>query len=74
MSDCTVLFAATAIEHCTVEQFEALKHMADSSVRKGIHVMKGGFDLPDGYLTFRYDYKDGGSIYGGIAPNGDVST
>lgn len=71
---CDVLLTKEACEICTEEQLRALFVMANSGTRKHIHVMRGGFDLPDGYLAFRADYRDSGSIYGGIAPNGDVST
>jgi hypothetical protein len=30
--------------------------------------------LPDGYLGIRIDYKDRSPIYGGVAPDGQVST
>lgn len=38
-----------------------------------INVTKAGFDLPDGYLTVNIVYATGG-IYGGLSPQGDLST
>lgn len=37
-------------------------------------VQRGGFDLPADYLTVRIEYRDGSSIYGGISPEGVLST
>lgn len=69
-----VVFTAEACKACTWAQLNAISYMADSEYKSKIQVTKGGFDLPTGYLAFRTDYLDGSSIYGGIAPNGDVST
>lgn len=62
-----------AMAAMTVEQRDALVRIANDRV-KSVGVQKGGLDLPDGYLAFRQDYPTGTPIYGGIAPNGDVST
>jgi hypothetical protein len=56
----------------TAEQYKALEELAKRWNR--IHVGNGTFDLPRGYITVRLFYKDGTSIYGGISPEGQVST
>lgn len=69
------MFAITreAMEVLTPEQRDALLHIAGARVA-GVTVQKGGFDLPDGYLAFGQRYEEGVIIYGGIAPDGAVST
>ena len=70
------MFSVTkeAMTVMTIAQRDALVRLANDAVDH-IGVQKGGFDLPEGYLAFRQKYADHSSpIYGGIAPNGDVST
>lgn len=62
-----------AMETMTLDQKSALVRLHTQRVAD-IRVQKGGFDLPDGYLAFGQRYEEGVIIYGGIAPNGDVST
>lgn len=62
-----------AMEVMTPDQRVALVRIASERVA-GITVQKGGFDLPDGYLAFGQRYEEGVIIYGGIAPDGAVST
>lgn len=62
-----------ALDAMTAAQKEAVLRLYNDRVKE-VAVSKGLFDLPDGYLTFAQHYEGSGSIYGGIAPNGDVST
>lgn len=57
----------------TPGQIAALVHLVGEAHH--VHVTKGMFDLPEGYLSFRQDYASGnGTVYGGIGPDGSVST
>ena len=40
---------------------------------RGVEVFPGTFDLPPGYISIKLD-PHGHPIYGGISPEGDVST
>lgn len=62
-----------ALEIMTIPQRDALIRLANERVQN-VSVQRGGFDLPEMYLAFRQDYKEGTPIFGGISPNGDVST
>ena len=64
-----------ALEILTGEQAKSIARMCTDKTQ-ALTIQKGGFDLPDGYVTFLrvYDPRFGGSIYGGISPEGDVST
>jgi len=63
----------SACEICTTKQLRELAHMhGDRPIL--IFVQKAGFELPNGYLSFRLKYDPNNSIYGGIAPDGSVST
>lgn len=68
----------SALRSCDVTdaQAAAIIRLARSEGCTNVLLGPGGFDLPAGYITFRqtYRYGDGGSIYGGIAPDGAVST
>lgn len=74
----TAEFSPEAVAAATTDQAAAILRILRNANVTNINVVKAGFDLPEGYLGFRYDYDSGfapaGSIYGGIAPNGDVST
>lgn len=72
----SVAFTREAIQICTEAQLFAISEMSTNSSFILIDVHAAGpFDLPSGYLTFRADYKDAtGSIYGGVSPEGDIST
>lgn len=75
VNNCTVTFAPNTLQLATPEQIDAVTYMASSEARKSVAVFPNSFDLPDGYLTFWYEYQDGSQkIYGGIAPDGSVST
>lgn len=66
-----------ALSTVTPEQIRALIRLLNTEHTAQMTVTKGGFDLPDGYLAFRLDYADPGngtSIFGGIDPEGSVST
>lgn len=56
----------------TEAQKEALKRLDLRWAQ--VHYWKGDFGLPTGYLSVRLFYSNGDSIYGGISPEGDVST
>lgn len=62
-----------AMQTMTTEQCGALARLMTDRVA-GISVAKGALDLPEGYVEFQQRYEEGVIIYGGIAPNGDVST
>jgi len=69
-------FTKEALQLCTLQQVEAVCRLAGDDHK--IEVMAGGFDLPNGYVTFWQTYhgNDSGrpNIYGGISPEGDAST
>ena len=68
-------FTLQALEELTLPQRDSIVRMLRNEHIRGIDVQLGGFDLPDGYLFFRKDYADGSTpLYGGISPEGDVST
>lgn len=69
------MFSVTkeALEIMTLEQRDSAVRLANDAVDHVV-IQKGGFDLPEGYLAFIQKYADNRPIYGGIAPNGDVST
>jgi hypothetical protein len=62
----------TALDIVTTEQREAIWQLLTSFTKVTVGV--GGFDLPDGYLTFVEEYSNGTMVYGGIAPDGRIST
>lgn len=70
----TANFTVEALDAATDEQIDAVARLlrGDSSAAMDVH--EGGFGLPNGYLAFRLDYEGGGSMYGGIDPDGSVST
>jgi hypothetical protein len=72
-----VRFTTQALESTTLAQRDALVRLCrqnETDTIRGIDVQLGGFDLPDGYLAFRCDYINGQPMYGGISPEGEVST
>jgi hypothetical protein len=70
-----IVITREAIDIITRDQCEALVRLSESDKLEKLVVTTGStLDLPDGYLSFRQDWKTGQPIYGGIAPNGDVST
>jgi hypothetical protein len=70
-----IVITRQAIDIITREQCDALVRLSESDKLDKVVVSTGStLDLPDGYLAFRQDWKTGQPIYGGIAPNGDVST
>jgi hypothetical protein len=72
----TINFTHEALAAMTPDQHKALIWISknESNRKDRIIVQKGGFDLPEGYLAFATHFHEENSIYGGIAPNGDVST
>ena len=72
---CPIVITREAIDIITRDQCEALVRLSESDKLDKLVVTKGDtLSLPDGYLAFRQDWETGQPIYGGIAPNGDVST
>jgi len=69
-----IRFTVQALECLTTKQAEALARLARGVEVRGIDVQFGGFDLPNGYVGFRVDYVDGQPMYGGVSPEGEVST
>ena len=72
-----IRFTREALKVVTPKQIEALNFLCrEVSGTLCIQVSVGGFDLPDGYLSLRRIYRDPmlDTIYGGISPEGDVST
>ena len=61
-----------ALDNATPDQLEAIWHLLLRFPE--IVVRKASFDLPDGYLTFIKTYSNGTKVYGGISPEGQVST
>ena len=63
-----------ALTQATPEQVAAIRRLCwDSCLR--VIVGPATFDLPPSYLTFRQEFgRDKSDIYGGIAPDGAVST
>lgn len=77
MSATTITISPEAREVMNDEQWSAIGWLLKSPTVESLRVMKGGFDLPDGYLTFQQIYPSqlgATSIYGGIGPDGSVST
>lgn len=70
-----IIFNERSLAQMTIEQHKALLTMVErnKSLVK-IQVMTGGFDLPQGFLTFTQEFGLTGNIYGGISPKGEVST
>lgn len=69
-----VTFTENAINAATHEQIEAIKGLISNE--HDVHVTKSApWDLPEGYLAFRSTHLRSNSVvYGGIAPDGQVST
>jgi hypothetical protein len=66
-----VEFTTRALERVTPEQIEAIKRLTYGNHKVELGVT---FDLPEGYLFFVQSHLNGRQIYGGISPEGDVST
>jgi hypothetical protein len=72
---CRIEFSKAALERSTIAQINAVCRMADHTTgTTRVDVITGTSDLPGGYVTFTRHYRDGAKIYGGIAPDGSVST
>lgn len=77
MSATTITLSSEAREVMTDEQWDAIRWILRSPTVEGLRIMKGGFDLPDGYLTFQQFFPSNlgaTSVYGGIDPAGGIST
>jgi hypothetical protein len=72
-----ILMTPEALKVMTIEQKGAILYLCDNLGLDEIMVTKGdSLNLPEGYLAFVEKWKapDVSPIYGGIAPNGLVST
>jgi len=71
-----ITFNERSLAQMTPEQHKALMSMCErfSKTLLRLKVMTGGFDLPQGYLTFVQEFAEKHTIYGGISPEGRVST
>lgn len=71
-----IIFNDRSLAQMTIDQHRALNLMCErNKTLEKIHVHTGGFDLPQGFLTFVQQFAaPAGNIYGGISPNGDIST
>lgn len=70
-----IRFTQPALEAATRLQNVALAELAKAETVTNVDVVKGALDLPEGYLAFRVDYNgNSSSMYGGVAPDGAVST
>lgn len=59
----------------TEPQAKAVARLMEPNALDRLVVQAGFMELPDGYLGFVQFFDDDSQpIYGGIAPNGDVST
>jgi hypothetical protein len=63
-----------ALKNMSSEQLSAIKGLVCNKHK--VHItLSNPFDLPEGYLAFRSEHVPSGqAIYGGIAPDGSVST
>lgn len=70
-----ITFTDAGLAQMSIDQHNALLAMIGRwKTMSALRVMKGGFDLPDGYLMFEQKFQAGDSIWGGISPEGRVST
>ena len=72
-----VTITEEAREAITNDQRVAVGYLMRNPAIERLRVMKGGFDLPDGYLYFQQIYPSplgSSSTDGGIAPDGRIST
>lgn len=69
----SIILTVEALRACTPKQLGALCLMAESSYT--VEVTTALYGLPQGYVTFTRKYdKDHKGIFGGISPEGEVST
>lgn len=68
-----ITFTREAWELASGDQIDAIDHIYTAETAR-LEILKGGFDLPSGYLMFIRYYDDGSTIVGGISDEGDVST
>lgn len=70
MSNEQIIFKQEGIV-ATEAQSKSLAYLAHNW--HGVHVFHGAYGLPEGYLSITLD-PNGHPVYGGISPEGDVST
>jgi hypothetical protein len=64
-----------AFNTMTTAQKKSIDVLLNNPKLENVVVQKGGFDLPNNYLCFTMHWTDHGQpIYGGISPQGQVST
>lgn len=56
----------------TSEQWTAISFLARNHAELAVYPRT--FDLPEGFITFWQQSKHGNRVYGGIAPDGAIST
>lgn len=70
----TISITQEALNTATDEQVAAIARVARPDSVVEVTVQRAGLGLPEDYLAFNYKYSDGYTIYGGIDPEGRVST
>ena len=67
-----VEFTIQGIERVTQPQIEAIRRFTENRHKVEVGI---AFDLPEGYVCFvSTHYPSGNQVYGGISPEGEVST
>jgi len=66
-------FTKEALGLMTESQRDTIRNMCDGDAIDNIDASVA-FDLPTGYLALWLRYKTGNNIYGGLSPEGDLST
>jgi hypothetical protein len=69
-----VTLTKEALTLLTPEQKDKLVALFKAGHIEQIAVMAGSFDLPEGYVTVWMTYNTGNKIFGGISPEGELST
>lgn len=71
-----ITFNERSLAQMTAEQHKAIMQMNErfGKTLLRLRIMVGGFDLPQGYLTFIQEFEEKRMIYGGISPEGSIST
>lgn len=68
-----IVFTTESLKTMTDQQRDAICYLAGPHSTL-VDVKQGTSDLPAGYLTFWVTYNNGNKVYGGISPEGSVST
>jgi hypothetical protein len=65
---------ANALGMATPAQIEALIQKATTETVREVVATGPTFGLPQDYIAIRIEYTNGQHIYGGIGPDGSIST